>query len=367
MSTIIIYLVFEICSLFFLSLAKKHRTNKKTERGKIKLSTIYIILSLIPLLVLIGFRNISVGVDTQSYVQAFGRIINNTLTTADKNWLGIGYTAICKLIGFVIGNNYICLNMIIGFLTLFFFYKAIWNNSDIPTLSLYIFISMCLFYQTLNQSRQMLAIAIVFYSIQYIKTKNIKGFIFFVLLATTIHSSAIVFLPFYYLCRLNINKKNMCIYIGISFFCYFFFDILLSFINQTTYGQIYQNTSYYTESLSSILNLGVRVIMLILVLIFSKKTINEDENNKIFYNLVIWCTIIQLLTTKIYIFGRITTYFFTSYILLIPNIINSIAKDRKNRELYIAIVLLGFALYHLIYFQNTAINSGYDTYKFFFN
>lgn len=365
MKTIIIYLLFEICSLFFLIQAEKHRTNKERKKGTIKTSTIFLILSFIPLLVLIGFRNITVGVDTENYVLAFNRIMNNSLTYADKNWLGVGYIVICKIIGIIFGNSYVFVHLTIGFFTLFFFYKAIWNNSDIPTVSMYIFISMCLFYQTFNQARQMLAIAIIFYSIQYIKTKNLKAFIFFVLLATSVHNSAIIFLPFYYICRLNINIKNICIYIVGAILGYLFFDIILSFINGTNYGQIYQTTSYYSASSTSIVNLGIRLLMLIASLIFSKTTIDKDENNKILYNLAIWCIITQLLTTQIYILGRITTYFFTSYIILIPNIINSLTHNKKNKELYIAIILLVFALYHFVYFKSTAINSGYDVYSFF--
>ncbi len=365
MNTIIIYALFEICSVFFFIKAEKHRKDEKSVIGKIKISTIFLILSFIPLLVLVGFRDISVGVDTDNYALAFDRIINNDMTSADRNWLGFGYIAIGKIIGAVFGDNYIYLNLTIGFLTLFFFYKAIWKNSDIPTLSLYIFISMCLFYQTFNQSRQMLAIAILFYSIQYIKTKNLKGFIFFVLLATSIHSSAIIFLPFYYLCRLNINKKNICFYAMISIFGYLFFDTILVLINGTNYGQIYQKTNYYKASSSSSLNLIIRMGMLVATMFFCKTTIHENQNNKIFYNLIIWCTIMQLLTTKMYILGRITTYFFTSYIILIPNIVNSIAKDNKNKTNYIAILIVLFALYHFVYFKSTAMNSGYDVYKFF--
>lgn len=367
MNTIVIYVIVEMISILFLHLAEKYKTTQKTDISKIKKSTIFLILSFIPLLFLIGFRDISVGVDTESYVQAFYRVINDTLTSADKKWLGYGYVFICKIVGTIFGDSYVFLNFVVGFLTLFFLYKTIWNNSEIPSLSLYILFSMCLYYQTFNQARQMLAIAILFYSIQYIKKEQFKKYVFFVLIATSIHESAIVFLPFYFISRIDIKKKYIFIYFIMAILGYVFFDKISLFISNTTYGKIYQKTDYYKEENSSILNLIVRIIMLVAALIFSKITLKKDENSKILYNLVIWCTIIQVLTTKLYILGRVTTYFYMPYILLIPNIINSISTEKKNRKIYIFIVVSIFAIYHYIYFKTTSVNSGYDNYKFFFS
>ena len=364
--TIAIYIVAEMISMIFLHLAQKYRNNSKRKKGKIKVSTILIVLSILPLIFLIGFRALDVGVDTERYSQAFYRTINNTLTPADEKWLGIGYILINKLVGHLFGNNYIIVNLLIGSMTIGFFYKAFWDNSKMPTLSLYIFISTCLYYQTFNQSRQMLAIAIILYSMKYIKERNLIKYIITVLLATSIHNSAIIMLPFYYIANMKLSKKNILIYIAICIFSYFSFDIILKLINETSYGQIYQTTSYYKSASSSIINLFVRVVMLIGCILLYKKNIAKDKEEQYLYNMIIWCTLFQVLTLKMYILGRITTYFFVAYLLLIPNTISKINISRKNKCVILFMVLIFFMIYHYVYFNSSSAAAGYDTYKFIF-
>ena len=183
--TLIFYMIIDFLAILFFKVAevgrrKVEKNNIVHTKGKIYtynfcLFFVFIILSLI-----LGLRHYSVGVDTDNYRKVFFRIIDGTITVSDKKWIPFGFLILNKVVGAFFGKNYVILNCIIGFLSIFFLLKSIWNNSDKPTLSLYIFIAMCLYYQMMNQARQMLALVIVMYSYKYLKERNFIKYAIFI-------------------------------------------------------------------------------------------------------------------------------------------------------------------------------------------
>lgn len=375
MKTLAFYMIFEVISLFFLFVAQKmkekddelkHNENIKNKKNIIQKYYLYLIMSAIPLIILIGFRDISVGYDTSAYVETFFRITKGEITASDGDWLSIGYIAICKLIGLFSDNNYVLYNTIIGILTVFFFYKAIMNNSKNSTFSLYLLFSTCLFYQTFNQSRQMLAIAIVLYSWKFIENNKMKKFLFFILLAFSIHKSAIIMMPFYWLTKAKINYKNIMLYIIFAFSIFAFFDVIQKMLLLTHYGQVYTERGMFISQTSTWLNLSFRFLIVILCMIFYKYTRREEKKslNKLI-NVAIWCILFQLLTVKVYIFGRITTYLYVFFILLIPNLFENI--ENKNIKITFKTIMISiFFIFHIGYYYAVSQASGYDIYQFFF-
>lgn len=371
MSTLSLYVTVDLIAILLMFIAQKKNkafVEKNGESPKkwtiINPAYIFLILSMIPLVLLIGFRDISVGIDTNSYYSAFVRTINNILTASDKIWLSSGFIILCRLVGFF-SNKYIFLNLVIGFFSVLLIYDSIWKNSKNPTLSLFIWLSTCLYYQNFNQSRQMLAISIVFFSYKYILNNNLKMFLLCTLVSASIHSSALIMIPFYFLSNLNINKKNIFIYIVVAVLCILFFPLINKIILSTSYGGIYGLTGWYNAKESSGIVLIFRLLLLISCLFLSTKTINyyNSSDNKKLLNICIWCVILQIITTRIYIIGRITTYFYMAFILLIPNIHYHL-KSKLKGIVFILIILL-FSLYHFVYYKSVSVSSGYDDYSLY--
>lgn len=364
METLVLYLSVDILAILLLYIADKRKV-KVEKKGIIYKYKIFYVLSLLMLLVLIGFRYITVGVDTKTYVNAFYRVVEGTTTIADMNWLSVGYMLILKLIG-VFSKNYVLLNCVIGLISLTFLYKSIWNSSKKPTLSLFIFICMNLYYQMFNQSRQLLAVCIVLYSFKYIKERNFKMYLLYTLLATSMHESAIIMLPFYFITDYKINKKNIFFYLVIILVAYFGFEYLERLILLTSYGKTYHGTDYFVSSKTSIINLVFRFCLMIFILIYSKKSIEDDTSNKYLINFSIFCTLLQILTVRLYILARLSTYFYAFYILSIPNTIASMEKSKINSLIKYGVIVM-FILYHFVYFKFNGEIAGYDIYSFCFN
>ena len=361
--TILIYLVAEILTITFMHYAKKNRNENK------KVYKLFLILSILPFGLLFALRSKYVGKDYLAYANAFESINTNSLSERQSEWLPIGFKFICKVMGFICNNYYITYAMI-NIITLTILIKTIWDNSKHPTFSLFIMLSFCLHFQIFNQFRQMLAIAITFYAYKYMKNRNMWKYFILIAIAGLIHSTSFIMIPIYFLSSIKLTKKNFAIYLIITIVISFSFDFIKGLLSNTYYGRIYFNGAFDVIETKATFNLLVRCIMLFGTLIFYKKVIKLDESNRYLYNLVIFCTILQILAAKSYIFARLTTYLFIYYILLIPNVCEVLFKEIKrkntNTTIWILIIIV-LIMYQIIYYSSSSGASvgGYETYQTF--
>lgn len=359
MSTFLLYSLVSLNAIYFMCAGTKSPEDKSRNK-------IFLKISFSTLLFLITFRHYTVGVDTLVYIEAYFRTINNTLSYSDVTWLGNGYIYLSNIVGFFAKNNYVVMHFVVGFLSLYFLYKAILQNSKMPHYSLFLFISFGLYYQMFNQSRQLLAICVVLYSYKYLKSRSFFKYSLAILFAYLMHNSALLMLPIYFFANMNVNNKKNVSYIIIGIVIYIYSDFFIDIILLTSYGQIYANSGYFVANNSSLLNLFIRIIFLLSSLLFMKQTQVNNDDAKILYNMVIFCTFFQILATKVYILSRITTYFFVFYIFLIPEIICGI-KNNNNKKIVKNFVTIFFILYYLLYYNHAAVSSGYDLFRFIWN
>ena len=154
---------------------------------------------------------------------------------------------------------------------------------------------------------------------------------------------------------LLINYNIFFKYVIATIALFFSLPVIFYLISFTTYvgyiGSIYDNvqaTSFY--------NLLVRVILLLISLYFYKP-LKERMNIDLYYHMIIICTIIQLLTIRSALFGRLTTYFFYAYFILLPYIVQNGFKTKKNKIITIVVMGIGFTLYHYVYYT---LGGGYE-------
>ncbi len=376
--TLLFYLCIDLIAVLYAILADKYINNEKrvyvqeNNKGffglKMKRYQFYFFLSFLTLFLVVALRD-DVGADYRGYSNAFLHINEGNLTLSEEKWLSIGYKILCIVIGIINPESYHLMFAIVGFITIYYFYKAIYKISSNWGMSIYIFICFCLYYQCFNQIRQMLAMAITTYAYRYIKEEKTIPYFVCIGIAILFHPSAIVMASVFIVQKWRMCFKNYCIYTIICIMGYFGFNIILELLSYTNYGQTYLQWTKYNTSfeMSSIINLGVRFILLIACLIFSKKTIARKPSTLGLYNAAIICTILQVFTLKSYLFGRITTYFFVMYIFLIPEVIITMKHHLKGNSynLVKGLIFLVLLAYHFIYYFSSsgASGSGYTIYK----
>ncbi len=365
--TLVLYMVAGGLSILFMYFAQKARKSKTkkffvlSKKIRIKKTWVFLGLSFLPLFLLLALRGASVGADYSVYERAYVGIREGTLTEQQNSWLGAGFKVVVSVFSSFLGLDYRVFLIVIGFLTLLFLFRAIWLEGDNPALSLATFLAACLFYQMFNQFRQMLAIVLAFYSIRFINTRNIWKFGLTILVAASMHVSALIFLPMYFVGRIKITRPVLFVYAALSVFALFGYDLIAQILSGTYYGEIYFGSGYDVAARTSvIINTFFRIALLAVCLPFYEQMDQIDQKNRVLYHMLILCVIAQFLTLRSYVFGRVSTYFFMSYILLVPNIITNLFAKNKLILTVFAIFLLS---YHTVYFfSNNAVESGYREY-----
>lgn len=361
--TFFFYAIIGIVSIIFLMMYSS--VAKSTLNHKNSLKIVLLSLSFLSLFIPLILRDVSVGADYVSYMDTFKDIaLNDVIDESDITWLGWPFIYLLKLIAPLALNNYVLFYGLISFASLLFLYAAILKRSKMPWLSLALFIGFCLYFQMFNQIRQLFAICIILYSLTHIENKQFIKFTLLIFFASIFHKTALLFLPFYFISRLNINKKTLFIYLVGGVAACFMFPTIIELIALTSYGQIYLPSGYNAAFASStVINFGIRTTLLIGCLILAAKVLKEAKNKHL-YNLVIYCTIIQSLTMFSSLFGRITTMFFVFYILLVPEVINANFKG-YGRKLATMLTIILLIIYQYVYYTspNGAVSGGYETYK----
>lgn len=318
-----------------------------------KKKIIYLFIIFIPMTIIMGIRDISVGTDTSLYCSIFKYIANENFNTALSQY-PIVWVSINKIISLIGTNNVNYIFPIAVFINLFIA-KFIYENSTDVKMSVILYILSYFYLTSFNIGRQFLSMAICAYAYKYLNNKNKKEiikFILLVLLATGIHPTAIIFM----LCILTFlkpNRKNivLCL-ISMSIILSAFVPISNIFVRYFPHYEIYVNEGEITQhgfgvgkNRSSIMTLVYIFFELILFYLFNTNKNNNDK--KVLFNFIIingiGCLFGIMSLTSI-MFSRFARYFNLFSIIYIPYVFKYIKKEQQIfvEVIYIFIMLIPY-------------------------
>lgn len=338
---------------------------------KNKIISVYIVLSFILLLSLIVFRDLSVGIDYENYYYAVLRVANNNMLDYDYTWLSKGFRTFIKIIAFAGFPESVLPFIVIGiisFCTLLLFYYSFIKFSTFPTFSLFIFFCFCLYFQMMNQFRQMFAIALVLFSYKFIGKSFWKYFLTIVL-AALFHGTALIMLPMYFVCKLDINRNIILGYFFVGTAGVTMYPVIVRLIRYTSYSKYLEWEEFdVSHTSTAIINFIVRIIILVLCLKVRKRVVDKKPQTNVLYHMVIACTIVQVFAIISALFTRVTTYFYVFYIILLPDVAEEYKFyfTKESRRAFRVLVWMLFLLYQVIYYIVQSKGSGYASYKFIF-
>lgn len=229
--------------------------------------------------------------------------------------------------------------IITSLITISLIVKSIYDYSINRNLSIILFITLGYYQGSFNGFRQYIAIAICIYSIRYIFNKNLFKYIIAILIGSLFHSSALVFIPIYFVNKIKISKKVymiiLAIFIGVSNAYNFIIEILLPKISPYYFNK-YSDSNFFS--------LGVNgkaeyiyflcFLLILIISIFKIDIIRKiDEKSQIYLNLCIISILFIALGFKSQLLFRISLYFSIYFIFLIPTLIISF-KVRLRPILY---------------------------------
>ena len=323
---------------------------------------LYNILFLFIIIVMV-FRSSKVGTDLPVYLNRFESIgrtdFANIFSLSSKYSFEYGFTILNKIL-FIICPHKMAFMFATSLISLFGFYYAIKKYSNLKFLSVFLFITFCIMTNSMNTIRQYMAISILLYSLKYIiEKKSLLHFLILVLIATSIHSTSLIFMIVYPLSLIiTINKYYLFVLISTLLIAALFGKGIISLIIENTSFAWYLNRTGGSGE----------EMLLILSIIYAFCYILNSKYCKI--NMVlIWMhmlammLIFNVLSINFYIMERMMRYFSPCILILIPNSL-SILPDRRKRTFLIIIVMLCFFLYFIYIMSSPESSGNTNEYKF---
>lgn len=358
-----IYICATMISVFFsaLTIIKSRNIREKSNYAVEvrKINYLCAFFSFLPLYLVSAFRY-DVG---QDYFYTYVPLFNSVANTGTYKSVEKGYILLNKLV-LLFTSNYAGIFILTSFILCFFIFKCIFEQSKMPVISSYIFVTSTFYFISMNLVRQAITIAIFFYSIKYIKDRNFKRYLFMILIAASIHVTALIYIPVYFIANKSIKFKNFIItYISLFIGLPLTKDFIYFIISKTKYayyiGSVYDNGE--RVSVSPLISLSI----VLLTYFYIRKTKKKDFYDNIYLNIQIIAT---LSSTALGIFPlalRIFIDFEYIQILLVASIIK-MEKNKFNRMVLIAAIII---LYGLYFYYTIGIKNGSNVlpYKTIFN
>ena len=287
------------CCIFSWSLITLDLYEKSKDK---KINKIFLILSFFPLWFINVFRSNNVGTDYVPVGNAYSQIVLG-IYSKNYNWFWLPLRIFCKVVGLLFGYNPFYFYFILGTIFVFYLFKCVLENSEYPKMSLLLFIAFGLYLQSFNQTRQMLALIIILFSIKYLKKNEYIKYIICILFASVFHETALIFIPLCLCNKIKVNNKTILYYIILTAICVACNPVLLKILSFTKY-YIYFSSQYNISTITSKINLLVRIILLFYCMSYRNKLSNNKMYNYSLHMAII-CTIIQIFTIRYYFFSNI--------------------------------------------------------------
>lgn len=307
-----------------------------------------IILVTIPLVCVEGFRY-GVGTDFGNYygmfkqMPAYKFIDIFDLTTMKLGNTERGFTFLIWLIG-KINSNPQFIVFITSLINILFVVYTLKKYSESYTFSIYLYITTMIYYSPFNALRQWIASVFLFWAIKYIIEGKWKKYLFCVLLASTIHISATIMLPMYWMTRAKpFAKKTIFIIVAFILLSIFLGPFLGQF-EEITEGTRYSAYSSISENDNgvNILRIAVAAVPVIISFIFYKR-FKEDKEANILINYSILNLLTLALSRRVTLIARFCMYFELYNLLLYPKFLKLFKRDEKY--IFIFAVAVCFFIY----------------------
>ena len=306
-----------------------------------------------------GFRW-ETGTDWLPYYEFFTNHLN------DRNDFEKGYVVFNNVIRHFT-DNYTFLLLVHACFVYSVFKYLIKKYSPLPILSFFILYYSMIGY--LGMNRQYIALCICFLSIPAIIERHFVKWALIIFTATLFHSTALLFLPSYFLNK-KISTKNLLIiliifmFIAISGIVDFFstqvFQLFGSHIISKADIYFSGNTEESTL-LNTLLGISRRMIWIMLFLLLRKKIELRYKECNLFFNLtLLGVALYSIFSGTIFqaIVGRGLMYYSLFEVFIIPMIFSCINKRNNKIILWIFICVLG------LYTMTSSFNS-YDQEVFY--
>ena len=312
----------------------------------------FILVSVL-MIFIISMRHVSIGNDTFIYKHYFfdkyaENGIKYMFENEESEW---GY-ALLQIFFNRIGFGFETFNVVYATFNVCVIMSLIYKWSDIPWLSCLLFFFFGFFVLNLTMMRQITAMSIVILAVMNDDDDGFKGFLkflFAVLIAFSIHTSAIIALPMWFIKRFKFNIKTVLVMFALMLLSYAFKTQLTGIVSKMGVIVSPEYAEYDVEKQG---NFGTLFYIMMLVTmvasVFMSSFLSDRKNQTLFMFMAVMLIIFP--TTQV---GgaamRIYYYYYIFAIIFIPNMLTGMRRRRDLIMYFITLALfvaVGFSEYH---------------------
>ena len=312
------------------------------------------------LLFAVSSLRLNVGNDYLNYVELMHLAYSRAYVPTEA-----GFNVLARVIYFLCGfENYVLIFAIFAFATIYFFMKAMYEQSKWFTMSIVMFMLLGYYFQSLSTVRYYLALSIALYSVKYVINRDWPRFVLVTLMGSLFHKSLLLVLLLYIVAQLN-WKRWMYVGLGIlGVSCLFLKDYYLKIVIMLYPS--YKDTEYL-EGGTSIVNIVRCVAILALSLWLYKDAIRDSRRNRFYFICNIMALVLYVFGSFIPVISRVGYYMTVTHLLFVPSLIMEIKDDTRKKALT-ACTIIACVMYFALYIRSAA-NDGirilpYQTFLF---
>ena len=324
-----------------------HSFKRGSKKSKEK---IFLFISFLLLFVLVATREMTMGNDTQTYLQVFKKCSMMGFDALNLKY-ETGYLVFNVLLSYISARPrfFMIIMSLIFNAGVFYFIK---DNSKNYLLSVIMYICMLFYYNSMTMMRQFLALVIVLFSYSALKKgKNIRFFLL-VILASTIHSSALIALLLFPCYKMSHTKKKITLIFLVSLIAMLSLDKIIPFIADFLGKNDLYTNRIGSESLSNVLHFLVFLIIYLFSLYEVKRNkANKVEKENFYLNVLFLAAMINMISINMNILSRAALYFNVFAIVIVPTLINDYIKNKNN------VKIVNIALVSILLIYSSAIIS----------
>lgn len=335
---------------------------KKFEKISVKKNQILFLFIVFSVFILImGLRDVSVGVDTNTYSKHYSNILNSSwkdifLGNVASNTMEIGWNVWMKLCTYV-SPYYLFFQIIYAIVYCWFSARFISKTSNV-FVSTVLFLGLGMFTGAFNIQRQYLAVIWLGNSYLAYREKKIKETVIYFLGAVLVHKLSICFILVYVIYALKDKEKlvKALPIVGIIVALNYKLIIALATVFVPAYHNYYTNEKAAPQTASGVWIIWGIIICISLYGIYSKKIRNQEYKIICIFSLgYVLCNIIGL---QFNYFERIGLYFVSLLLLVFADFglyLKRIYSENIGRIYYTGLVGCYIVYYLLSCFTESAL------------
>lgn len=271
----------------------------------------------------------------------------------------IGFRYVILLMQKLFGlDNYRTSFALFAFLTVGFAIKGMYDSADWFFYTFFLFMTNGFYFMSFSNVRYYFVFSVVIYAMQYLFKKRYWSFVLWICFAALFHKTVLVVIPIFFIAYfLKWSKKTLWM-IPTACACLFFGEKPIRWLLFKFYP-FYEGDAILDNGSFSLMNIAKCSAVLVLCLIFYKKTVKDNKKAEMLFNLNLFSLVLYCFGTYIPELSRICYYMVMGHIFLIPIVLKGI-ENKKTRIIFTTLVSIAYVGYYIVF-----LIRGYNDYVMF--